>query len=83
MNSCPKVSLLTISIIFPTRLSSNLSKMSSNNKIALRHFVFFFQIQIILKLLKDFLLPLRTKFLMGVRRFQTTGRLMGANTGVL
>jgi hypothetical protein len=50
MNSCPKVSLLTISIILATRLSSNLSKISSNSKMGFTPLCFLeIQIEPVLK----------------------------------
>jgi hypothetical protein len=63
MNSCPKVSLLTISIILATRLSSNLSKISSNSKMGFTP-PFFLEIQIepVLKQSERFLLSLNQIF---------------------
>jgi hypothetical protein len=59
----PKVSLLTISIIFATGLSSNLSKMSSKVKWVLRHFVLETQIEPVSRRLETILLSLGAKFL--------------------
>jgi hypothetical protein len=73
MNSCPKVSLLTISIILATRLSSNLSKISSNSKMGFTPLCFF-KFKLSQSNQKRFLLSLRTKF-WGDRRFQMRGRL--------